>query len=101
MPRATRHAPRRPVADCRRYGSAAGSSFMEPGMDRKDFRSLLSKLAGSTTRNSSAPSRLLRRVGKAMGMGLSGHGTAFEALENRAMLEGSFATAVLINIDGT
>jgi hypothetical protein len=66
-------------------------------MDRKDFRSLLSKLAG--TKSVSSPTRLLKRVGKAVGAGLSGRDGTFEALESRMMLEGSFATAVQINLD--
>jgi hypothetical protein len=66
-------------------------------MDRKDFRSLLSKLAG--TPNASAPARLLKRVGKAVGATLAGRNNAFEPLEGRMMLEGSFATAVQISLD--
>ena len=75
-------------------------------MDRKDFRSLLSKLT-STTRTSSeparrsAPGRLLASVGRAMGVASARTGLNFEHLEGRTMLEGSFANSILLTPDGT
>ncbi|HYE60617.1 MAG TPA: hypothetical protein VD997_01355 [Phycisphaerales bacterium] len=58
-------------------------------MDRKDFRSLLSKFTGTSTRQASATSRLLSSVGRAMGLNLQASRTAFENLEQRQLLEGS------------
>ncbi|GJQ28507.1 MAG: hypothetical protein HBSAPP03_03910 [Phycisphaerae bacterium] len=53
-----------------------------------------------TTRAAKAPSRLLDRVGRAIGLTGSSRGMAFDALEARQMLEGSFATAILVTLDG-
>src|SRR3954453_671674 len=72
-------------------------------MDRKDFRSLLSTLSGSS-RTTSHPSRaasLLASVGRAIGIGGRPAAT-LESLEGRALLEGSFATPIsAINLDIT
>src|SRR5262245_56219773 len=70
---------------------------MEFDMDRKDFRTLLSKLSGAS-RRTSHPSRaasLLASVGRAMGVGMPGRAPApLEPLEGRALLEGSFASPI-------
>jgi hypothetical protein len=79
---------------------------MEFDMDRKDFRSLLSKLSGSSRINrrhgADRRSALLASVGRAMGVN-TGHrvGASFEALEARAMLEGSFANSILLTPDAS
>lgn len=78
-------------------------------MDRGNFRSLLKTLSPAhpsrtpdaigTERPS--PSSLLRSVGRALGLGntRSGLGMA-DTLEQRSMLEGSFATAIVVTLNG-
>ena len=78
-------------------------------MDRGNFRSLLKTLSPArpfrtpdaigTERPS--PSSLVRSVGRALGLGntRTGLGQA-EGLEQRSMLEGSFATAIVVTLDG-
>ncbi len=72
-------------------------------MDRKDFRSLLSKLAGTTRtirRQGAGQSTLLTSVGRAMGIGAR-TGSNFEHLEGRTLLEGSFTNSILLHPDPT
>jgi len=72
-------------------------------MDRKDFRSLLSKFTGSTKQEGAAPARLLRRVGQAIGFDARPSRLGFEALESRQLLEGSFAsvlTDIALDVSG-
>src|ERR1051325_3820027 len=79
---------------------------MEFDMDRKDFRSLLSKLAGSSRINgrqhdAGRPSALLDSVGRVMGVNAGRPPITLEPLEGRAMLEGSFANSILLTPDLT
>jgi hypothetical protein len=96
-----------PVARTATKGKARWSCTccLEHDMDRGNFRSLLKTLSPArpfrtpdaigTERPS--PSSLLRSVGRALGLGnaRTGLGQA-EGLEQRSMLEGSFATAIVV-----
>ena len=64
-------------------------------MDRKDFRTLLSKLSGASRRtsHSSRATALLASVGRAMGVGTRSP-AVLETLEGRALLEGSFTSPI-------
>lgn len=47
-----------------------------------------------------APGRIVDRVGRAIGLNGGDRITPFDSLEQRTMLEGSFATAILVTLDG-
>jgi hypothetical protein len=66
------------------------------------FSPLTDGTRGRMERGRLGAARLLKRVGRALGLGpaTGEHVMAVEALEQRAMLEGSFATAILISLDG-
>lgn len=70
-------------------------------MKNRQLRSASSPTT-SRTRRTSAPARLFERVGLALGLPDPAHAAglgSFESLENRAMLEGSFLDAIVINLD--
>ncbi len=83
-------------------------------MDRGNLRSLLSKVelpsmsrfASRHRRGGAVPSfsasSLLAGVGRALGLTAPGadRRLTLEGLEERSMLEGSFATAIMVNLDG-
>lgn len=74
-------------------------------MTRRNFRSVFSKLGLSkgeprASREDRATTSVMRRVGRAIGLEAGGDRLGMlDALEHRTMLEGSFATAILVNLD--
>lgn len=77
-------------------------------MDRGNFRSLLSKVGFSSHDKSAhqplrrTPGALLAGVGRALGIDGNARPTiAVDRLEERVLLEGSFATAIVVNLNPT
>ncbi|CAG0955310.1 hypothetical protein PHYC_00430 [Phycisphaerales bacterium] len=68
-------------------------------MNNRESRTMSSMFVST---RGSRPRRLFDRVGRAVGLDESAASRfgAFESLETRAMLEGSFATAILVTLDG-